>query len=168
MEKSYPIPTSFCVFPFYVEETNFNLNKTRARQSVLFYEDMLEALNVPNSKPWLAPQNYVPELFQQWKQINLHLSDLYKRRDRQAAKPLMIQQIAQLIQVIFWTNGVPVANLDQLNCILDQLQYKPVNSSERLSFIVAEPDHFQSYNQLKALFEEAEKMYYKIIAKNRQ
>lgn len=165
MQKSYPVPLSFRVFPFYVEETKFNSSSQYQASTILFYDDMLEALNEPNSKPWFESTTHVPELFVQWKETIDELNELYSKRDRKAAKPVMIRMVAQLIQAIYWTNHVPVTNLEQLELHINQLHYKPVNISERIAFIRRDPDHFHSYNQLKALFEETEKMYYRSLTK---
>lgn len=167
MQKSYPVPLSFRVFPFYVEETNFNLISLDEVSTVLFYDDMLEALGEPNRKPWFDSNTYVPVLFVKWKEARDRLSELYSKRDRNAAKPLMVQMVAQLIQAIYWMNHVPVTTLEQLEHHINHLDYKPINISERLSFILRDPGHFHSYNQLKALFEETEKMYYRSITKRK-
>ncbi|MEB1806799.1 MAG: hypothetical protein LPK26_05815 [Bacillaceae bacterium] len=165
MQKNYPVPLSFRVFPFYVEETKFSSISPEEASTVLFNDDMLEALGEPNRNPWLESNTYVPELFVQWKETRDKLSELYSKRDPTAVKPLMVRMVAQLIQAIYWTNHVPVTTLEQLEHHINQLDYKPINISERLSFILTDPAHFHSYNQLKALFEETEKMYYRTKTK---
>ncbi|WP_216829207.1 YpoC family protein [Alkalihalobacterium elongatum] len=159
MQNHYPVPVTFRVFPFYVEETKFEASNLE----VLFYDDMLEALNEPNRKPWQQAKIYLPDLFENWKQKKDQLIELYSRRDRKLANPIIVELIAQLIQIIHWMNEVPVKSLVQIDDKLLQLKYKPVNMNERLSFILKDPDHFHSYNQLKALYDEAEKLFYKAL-----
>ncbi|OLO42528.1 hypothetical protein BTR23_00480 [Alkalihalophilus pseudofirmus] len=165
MKKSYSVPEFFRVFPFYEEETIFVENNGT---ELLFYDDMLEALNLPNRKPWQQSEVYTAEIFHQWKRTKERLNELYAKRDRIAVKPLMIKEISLLIQVIFWSNQVPVPHLNELQENIKELKFKPVNVCERLSFILKEPDHFHSYNQLKALFEETEKLYYKSLVNRKK
>lgn len=157
MNKEFKIPSPFICFPFYTESDVIGGEDTNAP----FYYDILYALGKEIEKPWEEKNKYLPSKFNNFKEVNLKLTELYQNRDRNSAKPIMIRMVAQFMDCVYWTNGLPIKDLENWENEVYGFTYLPVNLAERLAFILKEPDHFHSYNQLKSLYDEMEKIYYK-------
>lgn len=160
MQKA--IPEQFLFPPFYEQQETL----IRGKSDVYFYFDIAYALGWDEFKPWEDKKETIRAYFAEWKLLKDKLAKFYEKRDRKGARPFMVKGIAYFIDILFWINSLPVASLEEISDQVTSLTYKPVNVEERLSYILYEVDHFHAYNQLKALFEELEKIYYKSLIGN--
>jgi hypothetical protein len=101
----------------------------------------------------------IPSLLNEWKVIKSQLEVLFKERDQQNVKKLMVQGINLYIQFISLSNGYPIS-LDE-PFTAKQYEFKPVNVEERLGFIMSRPALYHSYRQLSELMVEQEKLFVK-------
>ncbi|WP_221565147.1 YpoC family protein [Alkalihalobacillus sp. TS-13] len=98
-------------------------------------------------------------LFERWREEKVEISKMFSQRNRQAARPKMIAGIRWFITLIYWTNKKKVKRLTHLKEELTLMEIQPVNLYERLSFLMGNPDHYQSFIQLSQLYDEIEKMW---------
>jgi len=75
----------------------------------------------------------------------------------------MIKGISLLFLMLFWVNRRPV-NVAEWKGRLPELEIKPLNVEERLSFIIKKPGAYFSYIQLEELFIELNKASVKWMA----
>ncbi|WAA13731.1 YpoC family protein [Fervidibacillus halotolerans] len=115
-----------------------------------------------SQQPWLEGEKALKEILKQWEENKRVLEPLFKRRETEEVKKVMIASIALFLQYLFWSNEQPV-NLNVLKDQVNQLKVKPINAMERLGFIMNRPMLHHSYIQLKELFVEQEKAYYKYL-----
>ncbi|WP_078553315.1 YpoC family protein [Bacillus alkalicellulosilyticus] len=161
--KTIAIPFEFQVFPFYQDEDRLSVTEDCSfkynTETQPFYYDIVESES--NIQPWQTSEQYVPQLFLLWREIQPDLQSCYQRRDRTSAHRPMRIAIAMLIQAVYWTNEQKVESIVELAKVIASLAYTPINCGERLQFILRDPTHFHSYNQVKAMFDESEKLYYR-------
>lgn len=162
MATKLQIPEPFLFQPFYEQNASIEKGDTNA----FFYYDIAYQLGLTEMWPWEDKKLLIPDYFAKWKELKEQLATIYETRNRKKARPYMLTALANLIDILFWTNGVPVHRLQQITDDLLAFTYKPVNIEERLSYLLSEVDHFHAYNQLKALYEELEKIYYKSMIGN--
>lgn len=107
-------------------------------------------------KPWKVPEQTIPLIMNEWGQIKKELTIRFSNRDH-AVGELMKMGIALFYEVLFWSNNQPVVLHDQMyeNFI------KPINSGERLKFILSRMNNYHSFVQLTELFIEMEKLFWK-------
>ncbi|WP_261129081.1 YpoC family protein [Bacillus sp. Marseille-Q3570] len=98
-------------------------------------------------------------LFGCWREGKDEISNLFSQRNRQAARPKMIAGIGWFITLIYWTNKKKVKRLTHLKEELSLMKIQPSNLYERLSFLMGNPDHYQSFIQLCQLYDEMEKKW---------
>lgn len=109
-------------------------------------------------RPWETPEDGIPLLLEEWKNKEIQLEELFSDRKTAAAIEPMKHSIALFVEMLFWTNKVPV----RFPLIyIDELTIKPVNVKERLEFIIAKPQLYHSYVQLSELMIEQEKHFIK-------
>ncbi|WP_054712241.1 YpoC family protein [Bacillus sp. JCM 19041] len=77
-------------------------------------------------------------------------------RHRQAKEASFHKSKALMLQCLFWINQEPV-NLVSLKEKMKEFTILPINAKERVLFVL-ENDHYVSFLQLCALFEELEKL----------
>ena len=159
MKESFVIPDSFRIYPYYDHQYTFDVDE---KTELHFYDDIVFLKSKKGGRPWLSFQEHAPRLMAEWKEKQPFLENCYTKRDRKAAYDTMVNQSAKLLQTVFWLNERPVSSLTSLKDSVNSLDYLPVNFYERYSFIIQQPDHFHAYNQLKALFEEIEKLFVKV------
>lgn len=128
-------------------------------QQVPFYFDLEGAL-----APWNERETYVPLLFSVWQKLLPTLEACYEDRDVQRAKGPMLLATAAFIDALFWTNEQPVERLIGVEEDANELAVKPVNIEERLAFLLAAPNKYHSFVQLRAMMDELRKMYAKSVA----
>lgn len=104
----------------------------------------------------------VERLLSEWKQCKDQLAAHFRNRDSEGAEPLMQRAILLFEQFLFLTNG-----LNQDMHSIKDCKIKPVNTEERLDFIVSRPKLFHSYKQLAELFAEQEKQFAKQVILNK-
>jgi hypothetical protein len=168
------------------------LNVPVSFQSPLFYKDYLECLSIDLSdqanlllrvpfvfdianqqginayKPWENREDSIKILLLEWEQNKGELSEWFKARNREKARPVLIESSAHFLMVLFWVNRRPVESLKDFGSYVGSLEIKPVNCVERLSYILNSPDHYHSFIQLAQLFEELTKQFQKALYMERK
>lgn len=170
MMSEMKVPIPFQRTPFYEKDEHFTMQKKTMLESVIscyFYYDMLFYLQEYQDTPWRERKKNVPPLFEHYKEQIQGIDVHFQQRDRKKAKAPMIEMIALLITTVYWTNEKPVATLTNVEKDIIDLPYTPFNIGERLAFILQTPDHYHSFIQVKSLFEEAEKVFFRMVAKER-
>lgn len=166
------VPEPFQYPPFYekgmVLPTLSASEYTMALKEVPFYFDIATMKGREEHKPWLDKKTSLPKVFFVWKEVKEELADYYHKRERKLARKQMIRMIALLIDGLFWLNNKPVTQLKDLEQEIATHPFAPVNANERLAFILKDPDHYHSFVQLVALFEESEKLFYKVMVLERK
>ncbi len=66
-------------------------------------------------KPWEDAEKFVPELIKAWEELEIEIKALFDHRDKQGTLLPMKRGIGYLIEFIFWTNGLPVAEASQFD-----------------------------------------------------
>jgi hypothetical protein len=159
MKIDVPIP--FRVPPFYKESIIvFSSSQRSFRdicQAVPFYYDITGEI-----RPWEQKYDFVPMIFQWWSEEERTLEKYYEKRNPLAAKETMRTMIAIFIDSLFWLNDKQVDGVDNLHDSVRKLRHKPVNCSERLEYLLTEPNRYHTFVQLKALFSELRKLYAKV------
>ncbi|WP_285766187.1 YpoC family protein [Peribacillus sp. SI8-4] len=130
-----------------------------------FPYECLHFNDVASYTPWKMGAGHVREVVAKWKRIDSECRLLFSERKAGQTLELMKRGIALFLAAIFWLHGRPV----MLNVWQEQLKSfptTPVNTAERLAFILSRPAFFPSYRQLSELFQEFEKQYIKYLIKH--
>ncbi len=162
MEK-INIPQAFIVIPFYgeneqIEVINITSFEAGIEKDPLLF-DLYKHLDVHTFRPWEDKHTYIPLLLQKWERTELEIAKYFKARDRNRAMQPMIQMIKLYLAFLFWTNEQAVPSLTTITEQIQDLKIKPINSVERISYILSAPNHHHSFTQLKELFIELKKKY---------
>lgn len=128
----------------------------------LFLYEAAHYSHIPAFRPWESIEQSIPTLLNKWKIVKEELEEIFKKREKKKAYGLMKIGISLLIELIFWTNELPV-QLRSMNDI-EKMKIHPVNINERLEFLLKQPAIFPSFIQLKELINEMEKLYAKKMA----
>jgi hypothetical protein len=129
----------------------------------LFPYEVLYYNNIKAYLPWKMPTTTVKILFEMWKPHKEECRLLFAERKPKQTAIHMKSGIAVFLSVLFWMHEQPV-DLQSRSEIIPQFSSKPVNTVERLQFILLRPAHYQAFIQLDELFIEIEKQFYKKIA----
>ncbi|MFS0776338.1 YpoC family protein [Neobacillus sp. 3P2-tot-E-2] len=106
-----------------------------------------------------ASEENISLLLSKWDGVKSELEIHYRNRDQQSALQLMRKGIVYFIQFLYCSNDRQVNSKEPIP--LNQLEIKPVNFEERLTYILSRPSLFHSYRQLSELFTEQEKLFAK-------
>lgn len=106
-----------------------------------------------------APEKNISLLIAKWNGVKSELETLYRNRDQKSTLQLMRKGIVYYLQFLFCSNDKQVNSKEPIP--LNQLELKPVNLEERLTYILSRPNLFHSYRQLSELFTEQEKLFAK-------
>ena len=106
-----------------------------------------------------ASEENISLLLAKWDGVRPELETLYRNRDQQSTLQLMKKGIVYFIQFLYCSNDRQVKSKEPIP--LNQLEIKPVNFEERLTYILSRPSLFHSYRQLSELFTEQEKLFAK-------
>ncbi|MEH7491056.1 YpoC family protein [Neobacillus niacini] len=106
-----------------------------------------------------ASEENISLLLSKWDGVKSELEIHYRNRDQQSALQLMKKGIVYFIQFLYCSNDRQVNSKEPIP--LNQLEIKPVNFEERLTYILSRPSLFHSYRQLSELFTEQEKLFAK-------
>ena len=152
----------FVVTPFYREQTKHqNINaEIKITNNPFFYESKQILVHNNNDLP-TESENLIIQMFKEWKEESVHISNYFKQRNRKIAYEPMVRGLANFISILTWLNGRLLTNLNGLLVELEKLTVKPINLNERISFVLNQPDHYHSFIQLSGLYTELEKLYYK-------
>lgn len=170
-KDEYPVPKSFQVEPFFSKNTVFkSIDQRENIEQIVkkepFYFDMLDLINEELIEvPWNHSDKNVSLCIEQWKELKPLIVASYSIR--KPNKSAIIQSLALFILCLFWTNESSVKSLIVENMRINNLKYKPVNCEERILFIMEKPTQYHSFVQLKQLFDELEKIFYKVQALKR-
>ncbi|WP_096200896.1 YpoC family protein [Bacillus sp. FJAT-45350] len=167
MGEEIIVPELFCLEPFYQQGDKIQLNKGLPLQQRLmddlFYDDINFYIGNNEEKPWKDKETSLKVILQIWQENHSVLTTYFQKRDRKKAIVPMVHSITLFIQYLHWLNNQSVNGIKEWERELEQLQHKPVNVVERFSFILKNPSLFHSFVQLKAMFEESEKLFYKVL-----
>ncbi|RSL33427.1 hypothetical protein D7Z54_10700 [Salibacterium salarium] len=166
------IPDQLAVLPFYASRY-LEFKEEWGDNDFVQYPFLAEIL-WHNEKiiipPWNLPLRYVPQIHYAWEEEGQWIESYFSKRDRKAARPYMIKHTANLLSAISWMNHreVPTASPDLLQTEFNKMNKVPMNMGDRIRFIVQNPDHYLSFNQLKGLFIESKKQFAMVKIEERQ
>ncbi|WP_175991240.1 YpoC family protein [Bacillus sp. Marseille-Q1617] len=112
--------------------------------------------------PWDDRYSAVKDVIAAWNEVQEVLDERFKSRDK-SVQLHMKKGVALFYMLLFWSNSVPVV-LREWQQQLEMLSLKPVNAEERIAFIRQNPKLYQSFVQLKELFQEQHKQTAKDMA----
>ncbi|MBB6452241.1 hypothetical protein HNQ94_000686 [Salirhabdus euzebyi] len=93
-----------------------------------------------------------------WKSHESELAECFRNKQLQYSEKEMIRQIKQFKTALYFCNEInPKENLKPSD--VSEMEYRPVNILERLSFMEERPNHYHSFIQLRECFHELEKIY---------
>lgn len=165
MEIIINVPEPFQLQPFYFDgdkisiEDSISFEKGISRNPFIF--DLLYNEKMIRIKPWEQQFDYLPIIFNKWTNEKAEIASRLRNRDKQIILKAMIQHIANFLSALFWLNQHPVTNLKHWKEQVDKLKVKPINSAERISFLLERPAHYHSYIQLSELYDELHKQFEK-------
>lgn len=165
--KQWSVRTSFHVSPFY-DEKSFVYNRESFEENLRYSPFFYDMFANERLLPWEEWERRLPAMFLLWKRTNVELATLYEARNKKAAREPMIAMIALLFDVIFWLNEKRIDSLIHWETEFETLVHVPVNGRERLKFLLDAPDHYHSYQQVKAMFSEVEKIYFRKVMINKR
>ncbi|MCO7176176.1 YpoC family protein [Sporolactobacillus kofuensis] len=154
---SIELTDSFHVKPFY---QNCRLLDVKAMPSHFsfeypFFYDMLycQQKDAYSLWPWQTRENYF-HIF--WEQKKEELRTSFHDRNLKAVRQPMLQSIAAFIDQMYWSAGKPVRSLvhDVILTDLSTLPFAPLNSKERVNYLLKQPDRYLSFIQLDELEQE--------------
>ncbi|MCT8138935.1 hypothetical protein H1D32_15165 [Anaerobacillus sp. CMMVII] len=159
--KKIRIPEAFVLAPFFYEHEEIQFNQGAEFIDMINDEplifDVLHYLSEDHLKPWLDKNVYIPQLLEDWQKTEPLIINFFQVRDRKGALEPMTRMVKLFLAFLFWTNNQPVPNLKNLIASINELKVKPVNSEERIGYILSAPNHHHAYTQLKQLFIEQQK-----------
>ncbi|WP_083249076.1 YpoC family protein [Bacillus solimangrovi] len=162
----YVIPEKMALKPFFTEgemiEISIPETFHEAMTSGYFILDLL-AEKTPYY-PWIEQQKLLPDIFAIWKSEKESLRDMIAKRQKRLAELPMRQQLANLLNVLFWLNGEQITSLQDWKQRVAMFDLQPVNAHERLIFIMERPVHHHAFIQLEQLYVELEKLMQKQFA----
>ncbi|WP_416826707.1 YpoC family protein [Ectobacillus polymachus] len=158
------VPNRFVMDPFYKEGDIISFEKeTCVEEGDMFIFEIAAAEEIDLYQPWNVKEKTIPVILEIWKQDQEEIASLFRKRKRNEAKAPMIRHTARFVSILFWLNGTYISSLQQYAKEIEVLDLKPVNIVERLRFILEQPDHYHSFIQLSQLYEEARKLFGKMI-----
>ncbi|MCM3761266.1 hypothetical protein M3212_10780 [Alkalihalobacillus oceani] len=156
------IPVSFRRRPFFQRETELTPGQALPFPEVLlkvpFYYDVTQ-----EEQPWLDKERTVPLLFSLWQRMEPQLAACYSERKPQDAEQQMIAMSALYINCLWWSHGHRLISLQLIEETSETLTYKPANIGERLHYVLSDLPRFHAFLQVKALFEEQQKIFAKML-----
>ncbi|MFN7252249.1 MAG: YpoC family protein [Anaerobacillus sp.] len=161
MEK-VKIPEPFLIEPFFSENDEIEIDQKSVlaleREPLLY--DIYRCHGIHSEvKPWEDINQYFPILLQQWQANQPIITEFFRARDRVGALEPMKRMVKVFLALLFWSNRHPVPSLKNITTYIQELNIKPVNVEERISYILSAPNHHHAFTQLKELFIELEKKY---------
>lgn len=158
------VPDCLCHPFFYKKGTNIRIpiHEAFTDLKVPFAADALYIEGAAVESPIERAEIDLPIMIEEWKSIQEQLALKFEERKLAGAEEKMSCGIAFAIQFIHWMNGktVDITNISSF----DKWEYHPVNSAERIQFILSRPVSYHSFIQLCELIEELEKQFFKKIA----
>ncbi|MGY3715011.1 YpoC family protein [Sutcliffiella cohnii] len=151
------VPTSFQREPFY--KTGDTITTSEQWNGLFidlpsFYFNITKQQSNINSE-WLI------KLFEEWKVEKRKVQTLFKEKNGEYISNVMRKFIAHFTEVLFWINDEVILDLHVLGDSISLFKWQPINSSERLEYIIAHYKKYHAWIQLSELYTELEKLYYK-------
>lgn len=100
---------------------------------------------------------YIREQIATWNDNVEEVSELFKKRDYSSAKAPMIEFTDRYISCLFALNHQREQEKKDLE-LINTLERKPLNLTERLGFVIESPNHYHAFIQVKELYVELRKM----------
>lgn len=110
-------------------------------------------------EPWDEIEQFIPLIYRNWDELKEKIRSAQQQRNKQEAIRQMVIGVALLVQTVYWLNEKPV-RLDK-EPLADKLEWLPVNFTDRLHFIMAQPGLHLAFLQLVELMNELQKLYAK-------
>ncbi len=102
------------------------------------------------------------QIISNWKDNHKAIAKLFQEQDYHAAKKPMIHYTNQLVEALQILNNMSRLTDQALDEMLAGFTYAPINSEERIPFILEQPHQYHCYIQLNELYKETEKLYAKV------
>ncbi|WP_017186370.1 YpoC family protein [Alkalibacillus haloalkaliphilus] len=99
----------------------------------------------------------IEDKFASWEKISSHVEELAETRQFKETKSYVLNYLDELKQIILLCNQLNPSDVSE--DYFDQLQYVPINVSERLEFVEARCHHRHGYIQLNEMYKEMKKKY---------
>ncbi|RFU65506.1 YpoC family protein [Peribacillus glennii] len=131
-----------------------------ASDAPYFVYELLYWNGLGGYRPWEAVQPPLLNIFAQWEGIKQRAGLFFSERKADDARLYMIDGLSLFMSALFWLHNQPVS-LNKWKTSIATFPFKPVNTADRLSFILSRPGLYHSFIQLGQLFVELEKQYYK-------
>ncbi|MCH1624708.1 YpoC family protein [Ferdinandcohnia quinoae] len=109
----------------------------------------------------------VQQILGNWEKEKEFLLTQFNSRKKEGVKESMNISIDSFTHLLCKVNKREWSNLNEI-LLTDNLDYKPINLYERITFIQKNPSSYHSYIQLGLLYDELAKQYYKNLAIQRQ
>jgi hypothetical protein len=167
MNNIISIPHSF-QHPLFFKQRELEIQEAGSFGETLkdmpfLYDVLYEVRREECEKPWEEQKMYIPQIFGYWKKEKDGIAEYFKKRDRNRALQPMVLSLGHFISALFWINSIPVPALSNLTQEIKKLPHKPMNAGERVGFLLDQPNQYHSYVQLSELYQELEKIYYKML-----
>lgn len=107
-------------------------------------------------------EKIISDITEKWDARKEHLMNLFRIRDKAAIVDPMDEAINEFLTFLFLLNGKRNPDKKMLLDGLIDLENKPINLDERLSFIIKKPNQYHSFVQLNELYHELLKLYAKM------
>jgi len=122
-----------------------------------------------NQRDWTIGEEDINKILHHWNEnVKPLLLKYHSSRNSKQSLPWMIEGLSIFFCLLFWTNDAPV-KLQKWENELDDLTLVPLNTKERVQFIMRHPVLHHSFIQLSELIVEMEKLYRKsLIIKKRK
>lgn len=157
MENKQGVPSELQHSLFF-EDNDWKDHFTKENLRKPFFYEVMAYRSKCFNTPWDAPEQFITEYLEQWDKIENHIRVLFSSRKREEASSEMVYQIGYFIEAIYWMNGKK-AQPALLSDNVDSLDYVPVNTRERIEFVIENYNHHTSFVQLRQLIIELRKKW---------
>jgi hypothetical protein len=103
----------------------------------------------------------ISQLLVRWEEVRKELTVHFENRETEKTHIPMEEGIIIFLNLLFFTND---REWNEEDSTMMELQWKPVNVLERITFIKKRPNLFHSFIQLSELITEQEKQFNKKMA----
>jgi len=107
----------------------------------------------------------VSTLIGQWKLLKVDIAQYIAAKHKKQIHKGMAHGICCFLECLYWINELPVTFKDGL--ISSNIKIMPINTEERLHFIISRVTGYHSFKQLEELYKELEKQFAIYLIKNK-
>ena len=151
------VPISFQREPFYKKGDVITISE---QWNGLFIEMPPFYFNITKQQSSFTSE-WMIKLFEEWKLEKNNVQTFFKQKNGNYISNMMRRFIAHFTEALFWINDEEIDDLHVLGDSISHFKWKPINSSERLEYIIAHYKKYHAFIQLSELYTELEKLYYK-------